>query len=312
MAYPWCKASSAASARLMGEHAVLRHGPALVFSLHPRMTVCARLKDGNDIILGSKFGQEQIERADISLEGPHRFIKACLQECLPLIPHAIELQVHSDFEHTVGLGSSAAVVAATMGAILQLTKGAVDRQECLLLSQKAIRTVQGDGSGADAAASIFGGVLLFYADGGRVRRIADTLPLHLAYSGMKTPTKEVIAIVKRKEEANPHALHEIFSAMNTTTLEAQHAIEQKNLPLLGSLLNKAHAQMVALGLENEALASLRNSFLHDPHVLGCKISGSGLGDCVVLLGANLSQASAALCLPLRPDIRGLETEWITQ
>lgn len=310
MASRWCKASSAASARLMGEHAVLRNGPALVFSLNPRMTVRARLKEEDDIILSSKFGQEKIKRTDIAIDGPHRFIKACLLECLSAIPQAIEIEVQSDFEHTVGLGSSAAVVSATIGAILQITRGTVDKKECLRLSQKAIRLVQGDGSGADAAASIFGGVLLFYMNGGRASKIADVLPLHLAYSGMKTPTKEVIAFVKQEEEKNPYAVHEIFSAMNKTTLEAVHAIEQNNLPLFGRLLNTAHTLMVKLGLENEPLASLRDRFLTDPNVLGCKISGSGLGDCVVLLGEHLSPKSASLCLPFYPDSRGLETEWI--
>jgi len=312
MASLWCKATSAASARLMGEHAVLRKGPALVFSLNPRMTVFARLLDREEHVITSKFGEERIARLDISLEGSHRFIKACLLECLDSIPQGIELHVSADFEHTVGLGSSAAVVAATIGAIKELTNGVVDKRECLLLAQKAIRAVQGDGSGADAAASIFGGVLLFYQDGCFVQKLADTLPLHLAYSGMKTPTKEVIAHIQKMEKANPERFQKIFSSINVLTLEAVQSIEKKDLQQFGYLLNKAHEQMVLMGLENEPLADLRKIFLQDASVMGCKISGSGLGDCLVLLAQKLSPASKKQCLPLNPDSRGLETETFTQ
>jgi mevalonate kinase len=270
------------------------------------MTVHAHLLDRNEVIISSKFGTESLPLEEVNAEGQHRFIKACLLECP--VPQGIEIHVHSDFEHTVGLGSSAAVVAATLGALLQVTKGIVDKRECALLSQKVIRSVQGDGSGADAAASIFGGVLLFYKEGCIIRRVADTLPLYLAYSGMKTPTQEVIELMRKKEASFPQEFQNIFLKINSITQEALKAIETHDLQQLGTCLNKAHEQMVLLGLENEPLATLRKKIIQDPNILGCKISGSGLGDCLVLLAKELSDDTKTACLSLFPDSRGLETE----
>ena len=308
MASVWCKASSKASARLMGEHAVLRGGPALVFSLHPKMTVRVRLIDEEYVHISSKFGKESHPCSHIDREGHHRFIKASYLSLQKQIPKGVEIEVHSAFDHTVGLGSSAAVVSATIGALLRLTQGTCDRLLCLKLAQKVIRDVQGSGSGADAAASIFGGVLLFHSEGCHVQKIAPSLPLHLAYSGMKTPTQVVIAHINQKEKENPEHFRRIFEEINSLTNQAVDAIQKNDLSHFGFLLDQAHEQMILLGLENESLADLRKIFLQDPLVLGSKISGSGLGDCLVVLAKTLLPSSQSHCLSLTPDSAGLEID----
>lgn len=304
----WCSVSAPASARLMGEHAVLRGGPALVFALHPRMTVSASMRVDGFVHISSKFGSETFPLSTIQVNGDHRFMKAALLECQDLVPCGINLKVVSDFEHTVGLGSSAAITVATLGALLQQSFGYIDQKRCVQMAQSAIRVVQGEGSGADAAASVYGGVILFYAEGCRVQRLQDALPLHLAYSGMKTPTKEVIAVIRQKEKEDPEVVRALFYAINCITEKAVQAILKKDMQCFGECLNEAHGCMVALGLENRSLASLRGRFLSDLNVMGCKISGSGLGDCVVLLAEKLLDASSSLCLPLSSEASGVRVE----
>lgn len=306
MASLWCKSSAPANARLMGEHAVLRGGPALVFAVDLRMTVLAQLCDEQHVHISSKFGTEIQNLHALSIEGHHRFVKAAIITCKHLLPQGVTLHISSDFEHTVGLGSSAAVTVATIGALLQLTIGHVDPITCLQLAQKTIRMVQGSGSGADAAASLYGGVLLFYTDG-RIQKLTPSLPLLLAYCGMKTPTKDVIDIIDALEQQNPTQISRIFASINSITHQAVQAIKHNDLALLGFLMNEAHTHMAALGLENEPLAKLKKNFNQDSSILGCKISGSGLGDCVVLLAPQPSDACKKACLFVTPSERGLET-----
>lgn len=308
MEFACCNVSAPASARLMGEHAVLRGGPALVFALHPRMTVAARLRKDSEIHIESKFGSEVCFLDTIQADGKHSFMKAAFLECKEFITSGVDLTVVSDFEHTVGLGSSAAITVATLGALLQLSFGHIDQEKCLKMAQSAIRAVQGEGSGADAAASVYGGVVKFYQDGCVTERLSDSLPLHLAYSGMKTSTKEVIAVIRQKEQHEPSVVHSLFSVINHITEKAVQAIIQNDMVSFGLCLNEAHGCMVALGLENRALASLRGAFLSEETVLGCKISGSGLGDCIVVLAKQLSEKSLKLCLSVRSEPFGVRIE----
>lgn len=308
MGSEWCSVSAPASARLMGEHVVLRGGPALSFALTPRMTVAVSIRKDASVCLESKFGFEECSLTNLTLQGSHSFMKAAIQECLHFMTSGVNLKVVSDFEHTVGLGSSAAITVATLGVLQQCFLGAIDKGRSVKMAQHAIRAVQGEASGLDAAASVYGGVVYFYAEGCLSTRISDTLPLYLSYSGMKTPTKEVIALIRKKEEEEPDVVHSLFSVINYLTQKAARAIKSDDMMTFGACLNEAHGCMVALGLENRSLASLRGEFLSDEKVLGCKISGSGLGDCVVLLGDMLSEKSLKKCLEVRPESCGVRVE----
>ena len=308
MAFDWCSVSAPANARLMGEHAVLRGGPSLVFSLHPRIRIEAQKREDLYVHVDSKFGKESFLMPSDASVGDHRFIKAALQVCLPFFSSGLNIKVINEFEHTVGLGSSAAVTAATIASCQLLSYGKLDLERCLTLSQQAIRLVQGEGSGADAAASIYGGVLVFYSEGCRVRRLKSTIPLFLAYSGMKTPTKEVISYVRRFEAEEPELSSFFFHLINSITEKSIDAILKEDWRRLGVYMNQAHGCMVGLGLENSSLATVRAKLLTDSNVYGCKIAGSGLGDCVVAVGENICKESLASCLPWRSDGVGLRIE----
>lgn len=308
MALKWYTASAPASARLMGEHAVLRGGPALSFALSPRITVKVRQAPPDTISISSQFGLESFPLSSRNIETDHRFIKAALLVCREYISKGLEINVKSSIAPTVGIGSSAAVTVATIGAILKYATGRIDKEKCLRLAQTAIRVIQGAGSGADAASSIYGGVISFYANECKVQKLADTLPLYLAYSGMKTPTADVIAYVRAIEQKDPHAITLIFEKIDAITVQAIAAIQKGDLPLLGALMNQAQIQMEALGLNNEALKIKKSCFAKDPRILGAKISGSGLGDCLVLLAPNLSKESRRLCLSAQPSAQGVQDE----
>lgn len=125
---------------------------------------------------------------------------------------------------------------------------------------------------------------------------------------MKTPTQVVIAHINQKEKENPEHFRRIFEEINSLTNQAVDAIQKNDLSHFGFLLDQAHEQMILLGLENESLADLRKIFLQDPLVLGSKISGSGLGDCLVVLAKTLLPSSQSHCLSLTPDSAGLEID----
>lgn len=267
-----------ASTMLFGEHSVLRNGPAIVAAIDCWMTLSITQRTDNCIIVESSLGTATTSVNTLCLGHSFRFIEAALKRFPPT--NGLSIHINSDIESTVGLGSSAAV---TVGMLLALST--LHHQENSNLLQKAvslIRNVQGQASGADAASIIYGGVIAFRNQS--ATRLCSSLPLSLLYSGMKTPTADVINHVNEQEKKDPKFFAHIFAAIDYTTECAIQAIRDNNMALCGALMNRADALMHALGVGTATLSSLCRKLRQSPTIYGAKISGSGLGDCVVGLG----------------------------
>ncbi|MBL9026050.1 MAG: hypothetical protein JNL21_27910 [Myxococcales bacterium] len=76
----------------------------------------------------------------------------------------------------IGLGSSAAILLATLVACRGAPKNAGERQALFEAALRAHREAQGGGSGIDVAASTFGGVLRFLREGDLPRVTPQKLP----------------------------------------------------------------------------------------------------------------------------------------
>ena len=73
-------------------------------------------------------------------------------------------------------------------------------------------------------------------------------------------------------------------------------------------MNVAQGLMDAIGVNNAMLATLVHGLREDPAVLGAKISGSGLGDCVVALGRPARMDSAWAEIPVQIGAEGVSVE----
>jgi mevalonate kinase len=194
-----------------------------------------------------------------------------------------ELKITSDFNQHVGLGSSAAVTAATLGVLANLESD-FDRGKIFKQGFNVIRNVQGTGSGADLAASVFGGILKYKMEPQSIKQIPGEYPITVVYSGSKTPTTEVIQLVNDKKKQNPELFESIFETMSKSSVKAAETIRQNDWAMFGEILNVNQGLMDAIGVNNPALAEINFRLRQDENILGSKISGSGLGDCVVGLG----------------------------
>ena len=75
-----------------------------------------------------------------------------------------------------------------------------------------------------------------------------------------------------------------FFTVSTSQQQAFEAAARGEWETMGELMNINQGLMDALGVNNARLAELVYALREDPNILGSKISGSGLGDCVVGLG----------------------------
>lgn len=213
----------------------------------------------------------------------------------------------------LGLGSSAAIVVATLAALTS-TEGesvAALRARVFDLAMRAHRHVQPDGSGIDVAASTFGGVLVCRIREGHALALdAVTFPAPVRVVASRTPasTKDMVARVRAYRDASPAAFTSILDRAASAATAARDATEESGLlaalrdqdDALRALARASGAPIFTA--EFDALARIAE---RDGAFLGP--SGAGGGDVAIRVGsAPASEAFATALGELGVDAIDLE------
>ncbi len=352
------------SLMLMGEHAVLHGKQAIVCAVDKRLHM-QLIPNNTDLITinDTRLGKFTIAVADIKIQPPFKFVLHAIQYFQDQLTSGFTLNINSEFSSVIGFGSSAAVTVATIAVLAQWLNIPLSSDQLFTIAHKVVLELQGRGSGADIAASIYGGVLAYQIDPGykmqghfdrddarldlpahsvhqlshihdarldllahsmhQLSHIHDArldLPAHsmhqlphinceqlkprvipvkpalgrsrrdpsvstpqllAVYCGYKTPTAEVIKIVQHAQSKDPEKFAAIFNIMHDCATASITAIQTADWPLLGKLFNQHHALQSALGTSDPTLDQLTQTLITQPHIFGAKISGAGLGDCVI-------------------------------
>lgn len=217
---------------LLGEYAVLEGAPALVLAVdrRARATLAPATGDAWEIV-SPTLGMEARLRIDSEGTASPDAAPTALAWVATLFgqfrqgaqwpPCRVELDSDAfHVEHAgklakLGLGSSAALTVALLGALHALAqRPAPTLDECV----RAHRAIQhGHGSGIDIAASFSGGLLRYRLDGGATHTVPATLPESLhwccVYSGRPVSTSAMLATVAGWRERDPaafaHCMHEL-------------------------------------------------------------------------------------------------------
>jgi mevalonate kinase len=314
------QASAPGSLMLMGEHAVLHGYPAIIMSLPEKITVQISTHHQGDIQIFSSLGEFSISFKKLlenSYKNTHKHTHKNHEYVLKTLEFffqtrinknfqksqklqnlsdlsdlsdlsglfglsGLEIKITSDFASGVGLGSSTAVVVALLKALYQYegALASVSSEELFSQALGIIRELQGVASGADIAASIYGGCL-FYQQG-KAEKLPFTPQIKWQFSGKKVPTQQVIAQVNLLDLDYREGIYE---KINQTVLDAKQEILNENPHGFAENLIKNQKLMEALFLDTPNLKKARQDLEKDPKILATKISGAGLGDGVIgLLG----------------------------
>lgn len=279
------KASAPGSLMLFGEHAVLHGSQAIVYAIDKHITVTLLSRSDRIIhIKAAKFGEHKFKISNFAVKPPFQFVLTAIAKYLPNLPSGFDLLIKSEFAENIGLGSSAAVTVATLKVLQEWLKLVSKPMQLVKEAREIVQKVQGVGSGADVAASVFGGVIVYKMNPLKIKRLTNKPPLTVVYSGKKTPTAEVIHKVAALQKRHPQLFAALYQLINQCVTKAISAINSQNWPKLGGIMNIHQGLQDAMGVNNEALAALIFNLRQDSHIYGAKISGSGLGDCVIGLG----------------------------
>jgi mevalonate kinase len=129
----------------------------------------------------------------------------------------------------------------------------------------------------------------------------------VVYLGFKTPTPQVIQFVHARYDRWPPIFIPIFAAIGQTAASAKDIINRSEWSQLGELFFIHQQLQAALGVSSPEMCTLIMKICQLENVYGTKISGSGMGDCLIILGNPSPQDLRELNLTqFHPDARVLE------
>lgn len=271
------------SIMLLGEHAVLHGGPAVVAAIDRYINVSLTPRNDRVIDIHSKTLGTYITHCDcIEIKTPFTFVLATLEQ--QNIIEGCTIHIDSDFSDKLGLGSSAAVTVATLRAIDLWQEKTVSKRDLLHRAINVILRVQGIGSGADCAASVYGGIVYYQRTPQIIELLSPHPPIGLLYAGYKTPTTKVIEQVAKTYLTYPSLYDTLYQHIAQCAIQGKSTLLEQKWHSLGQLFDQQQQLMVALGVSDAHLDQLIEKVRGFNSVFGAKISGAGLGDCIVTLG----------------------------
>lgn len=289
---------------LFGEHAVVHGFPCIVTAVNQYMECKAEPLSEPILVLGApdvgieKYEKPLDELGNGEIPKGARFVEEALRSVMVSLPASrsrsggwsnhdtsgLHLTITSAFKSTVGFGSSSAATICTLKAINELWELNLNPKELFDLSYQAVLAVQGGGSGADLAAALLGGTLLYQLGGKRMEPIGleiNKVSLVIGYSGTKADTMSMLQIVADRIEHHP-ALADVYRQMGQLSLEADDALRTANWKNVGKLMNRNQQLLDRLGVSTSKLDRMIAAAI-EAEAYGAKLSGAGGGDCMIAL-----------------------------
>lgn len=293
---------------LFGEHSVVYGHPCIVTAVNQRIHMDIELIDNDffelyakDVgISGYEKSMKEIGQGEIPKGA--RFVEIAVKNILESHPYSggVKITTNSEFSSLFGFGSSSASTVCITKGLSELLDMKLDNKQLFDLSYKTVLEIQGNISGFDIAAGIYGGTLYFikpmrlqgeqsivHLRGDRsvfglLGGVQEGIPLIVAYSGAKADTPTLVRKVAKLKEKKPEFVHIIFNKITELVEEAETALIEKDWKKTGELMNINQEYLQSLGVSTEKLDSMIGA-AKKAGAYGAKLSGAGGGDCIIAL-----------------------------
>ena len=274
---------------LIGEHAVVYGYPAISLPLLEVEVTCRVVPAATPWRL---FEEDTLSMA----------VYASL-EYLNIKEACIRCQIDSAIPEKRGMGSSAAISIAAIRAVFDYFEAELPYDVLEILVNRAEMIAHMNPSGLDAKTCLSAQPIRFIKKVGFEELAMDmSAYLVIADTGVYGHTREAIQVVQSKGKNALPFLH----ALGDLTQQAEEAIKTKDAVKLGEILTKAHGNLKEIGVSSPEADVLVETAL-DHGALGAKMSGGGLGGCIIALAADDRQAQD---LAERLEEKGAVQTWI--
>lgn len=263
---------------LLGEHSVVYGYPCIATSINKRIDVY--IEESDKIIINAMGKVAEFP----STEREHKFLNLTIEKIIKIFN-----KINKNFKITTtemekGIGSSSAVVVATLKGLSNFYDLKLSKEEIFKLGHTIVKEVQGKASGYDIAVATYGGTI-FYQNFGeqkyKIKNLKNVKNLLAIYTGKPSSTVEIVNEISKKFEENEKIIKGIFKIIEKIVEHTKDAIENENYEVLGNLMNMNHGILNALSLSDIEIETLINKVRKFSY--GAKISGAGKGDYIIAL-----------------------------
>ncbi|MDI1495552.1 MAG: mevalonate kinase [Cenarchaeum symbiont of Oopsacas minuta] len=266
---------------LFGEHFVVHGTSAVLCAIDMLVQVAVTSLEDDILQIESKVGscKTMISNGKVTdTLGPLAYIARKISK---KSGHSggMHIIVNSHIPSGAGLGSSSAccvaATCATIGLFSECTK-----EDIVEIALQAERTMFVNASGADSAASAYGGVLCFNIESGfKKLRSSANLSLLVANSGIQRSTDNVVSGVGEFRANNVDRFEKLCQNESKLISKAIPAVMEGDLEKIGEYFGENQSYLEEIGVSNNTLDKMIK--ITDEYGYGSKITGAGGGGCII-------------------------------
>lgn len=208
--------------------------------------------------------------------------------------HSLAITLNGDLPTFSGIGASAANCVAIARALseeygLELADDSINE-----IAYEGERAYAGTPSGIDNTAATYGGLIWFkrsrsVAQGASRSanvierlRLKEPIEIVMGNTGVVANTKAAVAGVRERREKAPEKYDGIFKEAERLVHEARRALEAYDLRAVGRYMDANQALLREIEVSSDEL-ELLVELARTQGALGAKLTGGGLGGCMVAL-----------------------------
>jgi mevalonate kinase len=278
-------ASAPGKVILFGEHAVVHARPAIAVAVtQVRATATVEpAPPGSGLTLVASDVEKRISLSSAPQDEP---LAAAARHTLAHLsspqPDAT-VTISSTIPIASGMGSGAAVSTALVRALAGFLGHTLEPMQVSAIVFEVEKIHHGTPSGIDNTVIAFEQPIYFMRDH-PIQRLTVSQPFTLLIgdTGTRSPTKRVVAHVRRAWERDPAHYDALFDQIGDIADEGRRAIETGDVEALGPLMDENHALLIDLGVSSPQLDELVDAARFSG-ALGAKLSGAGQGGNMIAL-----------------------------
>lgn len=275
---------------LMGEHAVVYDYPAIALPFtSANVKVTIKPSQSEYTHLYSSYYQGVLKDAPEHLDNLKEAIEVTISS-FKLKAAPIDITIESTIPSGRGMGSSAAVTVALVRSLCDFYGVTITDYQLRFIVNQAEVIAHESTSGLDTLLAISSQPFIYHKSG-TAKAFSFNLDAYLvvADSNMPGQTKVAVGKVRQLKEARPAFIQTAMQAIGGFVQQAFDAIQDKNIIELGRLMTYNHYYLNQLEISNPLIDRIVNAAWL-AGALGAKLTGGGLGGCIIALAETKEQA----------------------